>query len=474
MTEAWLHTTRPSETVYSPRSRTALVLTGTGTAGAYHAGVLRALGEAGVRVDLVAGHGIGVLGAYLAAIDGAGRLWAPDGFWRAPDVPAFYRWRRALRWLTWTAGAALAVILVPVAVLAVGLGVFGLAFLAGLAGLPVGQRAADVYTGLVRDLFQPGRLPAWVAEAAVLLLALVLILVVVSALRRMPRGRHRERGRFWWRLVGAPLSAREITASVRRAIWRLIAGGADVPEPDAVDLSRRYAELLADNLGQPGFRELIAVVHDVDTRQDLVGAALTDAYRQPFFGRRQGAGAWPARAGETLDLTGMDRDHAMDVLSAALSVPVASETWSLSFAPESFWRGETHRVCDRPGSIARLLEEVLAAGVEQVIVATASAAIDDPHSLEGLRIDGRGKLGAVLAGVDLAAARDAMRARAGSFRSVHWIRPDHNPVGPFDFVGTFDDRSDRRHLLGELMDRGYEDAYRQFIEPVVGEGAPAG
>ena len=24
------------------------------------------------------------------------------------------------------------------------------------------------------------------------------------------------------------------------------------------------------------------------------------------------------------------------------------------------------------------------------------------------------------------------------------------------------------HTLGELVDRGYEDAYRQFIEPVVG------
>ena len=38
-----------SEPAYSPRLRTALVLTGTGTSGAYHAGVLKALGEAGVQ-----------------------------------------------------------------------------------------------------------------------------------------------------------------------------------------------------------------------------------------------------------------------------------------------------------------------------------------------------------------------------------------------------------------------------------------
>jgi hypothetical protein len=46
---------------YSTRLRTALVLTGSGTAGAYHAGVLRALHEAGIRVDLVAGRGVVLL-----------------------------------------------------------------------------------------------------------------------------------------------------------------------------------------------------------------------------------------------------------------------------------------------------------------------------------------------------------------------------------------------------------------------------
>jgi len=48
---------------YSPSRRTALVLCGTGAHGAYHAGVLRALQEAGVRIDLVAGHGVGAAGA---------------------------------------------------------------------------------------------------------------------------------------------------------------------------------------------------------------------------------------------------------------------------------------------------------------------------------------------------------------------------------------------------------------------------
>ena len=40
-----------SDSSYSPRLRTAVLLCGTGTAGAYQAGVLRALTEAGVKID---------------------------------------------------------------------------------------------------------------------------------------------------------------------------------------------------------------------------------------------------------------------------------------------------------------------------------------------------------------------------------------------------------------------------------------
>ena len=104
---------------YSPKYRTALVLTGTGTAGAYHAGVLRALAEAGVRIDLVAGHGAGAIGACFTAIEGGPALWSQDGCWRQKPVAGFYAWRPALRALGWASAAALALVLVPLA----GLGV---------------------------------------------------------------------------------------------------------------------------------------------------------------------------------------------------------------------------------------------------------------------------------------------------------------------------------------------------------------
>ena len=78
---------------YSPQLRTAVVFTGAGTAGAYHAGVLRALNEAGVKIDLVAGRGMGALAAVFAAIDGGQKLWGEHAFWDADAVRHLYDWR---------------------------------------------------------------------------------------------------------------------------------------------------------------------------------------------------------------------------------------------------------------------------------------------------------------------------------------------------------------------------------------------
>jgi hypothetical protein len=158
----------------------------------------------------------------------------------------------------------------------------------------------------------------------------------------------------------------------------------------------------------------------------------------------------------------------MDVLAASLCLPVLTEPRPVTFSAESYWRGETHRWCDRPGGVARLLEEVQAAGAEQVIVVSAATADRDPHTLTDLRLDGRGRIGAWLASEGAASVRDALKAVAPGFRRVSTICPDYNPLGPLDMIGTYDERSDRVQLLAEAIDQGYADAYRQFIEPVVG------
>jgi len=162
----------------------------------------------------------------------------------------------------------------------------------------------------------------------------------------------------------------------------------------------------------------------------------------------------------------------MDALAAALAVPVATDPHLMTFPPDGPWRGETHRAWDRPAALGRLLDEVALAGAEQVIVLSAAPAPARPHELSSGRVDLRGRAGEYLTASEAADLRDSVeQARAAQrFRAVYVVRPAHNPLGPFDFGGVYDERSDRDWLLAELVDRGYQDAYRQFIEPVVAAG----
>ena len=455
--------------LYSTRLRTALVLAGSGTAGAYHAGVLRALHEAGVRIDLVAGRGMGAISAMFAAIDGGARLWEPSGIWKSGAATRLYEWRRGLRIAVVALLAAGAVLLFPLLLLAV-------AVLVGLAGFVLTLVGATDLAGAVTGGFA-ARLGSWFSPGGLPLVVprLVLLGLVVSAIavaarlagqvtRRGPR-RRTTRG-LLWRLVGHPLTSTQTVELFAAQLWSLIRGAAPLQRPRNLELGSKYVELLADNLGQPGFRELLVVVHDLDARQDLVAAFLRDQHRPRFFGRLLGAGT--ARAGEALDLGGVAREHAIDVMSAALTLPVATEPHLVTFASEGPWRGETHRLCDRPGALTRVFEELASAGAEQVIVLAATPRVARPHELSAGRGDVRGHAGEQLAAFETAGLRDVLEQFAGRFAGLYVIRPEHNPVGPFDFSGVYDERSDRRYTIPELVDRGYEDAYRQFIDPVVG------
>ena len=459
---------------YSPHLRTALVFTGAGTAGAYHAGVLRAFQEAGVKVDLVAGHGIGAVTAVFAAADGGQRLWEPGGLWRqARPVGRFYTWRPSLRRLGLAVATALALVLAPVGLLIAGLIVYPVSFLLGLAGLSHGQRLVDAYTAYSGRAFEPSFLPAVLPQVLVFVLAgLALVTSIgLAGLLARRRSRRTDRTPLWWRLIRSPLGTDVARRHVERMLWRLVGGAVGGRRPTDADFCRGYSELLLDNIGQPGFRELLLVVHDLDARFDLVFGLLAERSRRDFFRRRPAPGS-ERRAAESIDLAGVGREHLLDALRAALVLPVATEPYQLRFAPESYWRGETHRVADRPGAVVRLLEEVEAAGADQVVVVASSPERIDPHGLDAIRGDLRQRLGEYLAGLEAAAIRDAER-RTWPFKGLFVIRPSHNPIGPLDLSGRFDPRSDRFQPLEELIDRGYEDAYRQFVDPVVaasGEG----
>src|SRR5262249_4918623 len=154
----------------------------------------------------------------------------------------------------------------------------------------------------------------------------------------------------------------------------------------------RYTELLVENIGQPGFRELLITAHDLDARRDLVFALVAEPRRRDLVRRATSAEAENRRAG-VIDLAGAGRGHVADAIAAAASGPRLTEPHAMTFAPESYWRGETHRVCDRPGSLARLLDELADLGVEQAILVVAAGEIEGPHALANARLDGRGRVG---------------------------------------------------------------------------------
>jgi hypothetical protein len=451
---------------YSPERRTALVLTGTGADGAYHAGVLRALQEAGIKIDLVCGRGIGVVSAVLASVDGASRLWDAKGLWRPAGRAELYRWRWPVRILLRLVTILAAVLISPLLFLALAIGFYPLGLLLGMAGLEGGVSLTTAYAALLARAFAPDALPTWLPRiiAAIVLVALATLLVgTVTAWYRAPL-RRRSRGAMPWALLGAPLDNSGAAHHFTHSLWDLLKGGANLKPPAADDLSRRFAERLLDNLGQPGYSELLLAVHDVDARRDLVFGLVREPFRRALF---PPAGSGAARRAEAFDLAGVARDHLMEVVHGALSVPGLTEPALIRFAPDAFWRGEVHRLMDRPGIIGRLLEEAAAAGAEQLILVSSAPEPPGPHGLGRPRLDPFGRWSEQAASMEAAALRDAVMHVQHRLRAVYHIRPAHNPVGAFDLHGAYDERSDRHQSIAELMARGYEDAHRAFIEPVV-------
>jgi hypothetical protein len=79
-------------------------------------------------------------------------------------------------------------------------------------------------------------------------------------------------------------------------------------------------------------------------RRDLVRRPLTEAAED--------------RRAEVFDLAGVSRDHLADAVAGALTVPLATDLHDVQFPADGYWRGETHRLCDRAVTLERLLQEL--------------------------------------------------------------------------------------------------------------------
>lgn len=457
--------TRASHDLYSPERPTAVVLSGTGADGAYHAGVLKALHDAGVKVDLVAGRGVGALSTVLWAVDGAATLWAPGGVWTRPAITRGYRFRWSYRAVGLALLISACVLVSPLLVLVAAAAVWPLALVAGFLGLDAGATLITRYTAAVAWAYAPSQFPTWVPRLVMLVMAVLAVALAARAAWGALATPRRHRGSPLWRLLGAPVDSTTVVEAATAALWDLLRGGAKLARPGAHDLSQRYTELLTAGLGQPGHRDVLLTVHDLDARRDLVfGLVGGEAGRRQFPGPAGPAG----RRAEAFDLGATGKGSLVDALAGALTLPAVSEPHALRFPTDGYWRGETHRVTDRPGALTRLLEEAAAAGIEQVIVVTAAPEPAAPHDLHPPRLDGRSRVGEWLAAEETVAVREAVRFAHAHFHAVFAIRPTHNPVGPLDLGGADDARSDRRCSLDDMVARGSDDAQRLFIEPALG------
>lgn len=453
--------------LYSPERRTALVLTGTGADGAYHAGVLRALHEVGVKIDLVAGRGIGAVSAILSSVDGASRLWDARGLWRVPAVTSLYPWRRPIRLFAGLLLAVALILLAPALVLALALVVYPIGLVLGMLGLDAGARLVAGYAEMLASLFAPTALPTWLPRLVTMAAGFTVMALATHAWLtwwRRPYNR-RQRGNRAWMMLGAPLDQMRAVSHFARGVWDLLRGGHGPWPPIPDEFSKRFSELLSENVGQPGFKELLLVVHDLDARRDLVFGLLRPPYQGALF---PSAAVTGVRRAEAFDLSSPAKVDLLHVLQGALSPAGLTEPSLVRFAHDGYWRGEVHRLADRASSLGRLLEEVAAAGAEQVIVVSATPNPPQPHELAPARTDGPGRLSEHLSLSEASALDDALRHLEHRFRGVYVIRPAHNPVHALDFRGAYDVHSDRWQTLTELMAQGHEDASRTFIERVLG------
>ena len=163
----------------------------------------------------------------------------------------------------------------------------------------------------------------YLAAQAVPVFALALLAVIVMTVL-FARDRRRIPEAF-----ESLLDARPGLHRLRRGLWEIARGAAlSGGPPSAAELGRRYAALLSENLGEPGFRELVLRTADLDR-----GEALTFALLGPNGDPHEGSSmARETGLDDAIDLRASGQSELLfDAVATGLLCPMAMPLRRVSF-----------------------------------------------------------------------------------------------------------------------------------------------
>jgi hypothetical protein len=446
---------------------------------------LRALDESGVKLDLVVGSGAGTIAASFAAVAGGAKLYGDRGFWDGVGWGGLYRLRLAARTALGLVAASFAVFLLPpFLALVAGVVVLPLLFIADVLRPGVFGQVINEMAGAPALIRGP-----YLAALAAPVFALCLI-ATVAAVRLLLKDRRR-----FAELFESLLDVERGRERLLRALWEISRGPtlSDKPPPEP-DLGRRYVALATENLGQPGFRELILRAADVEAGAALDFVLLHEAHHTSFAAARaRGPRSRLEGLPGAVDLRSPGHDTLFfDAAMSGLLPPFVTPMRRVAFPKGGLHGGEVHRLADATLASGTGIACALHAGAEQVILVTpVSEDPDPPARRRGPRAHADGAIALLerqAVETDVSAAErinrmvqtlghDTPTGRAWQdpasgrlFRefSLYVVRPSRRGLLPLEWDGALDPTSEVLETPADLMERGYKDAYRLFVEPVVG------
>ncbi|MEO5763142.1 MAG: patatin-like phospholipase family protein [Vicinamibacteria bacterium] len=456
--------------------RTAVVFAGSGASGAYHAGVLKALDEAGVRIDVMVGSGVGVLAAAFGAAASGPALYGEKGFWREVTSRRIFRLRAGFRFLRSLGLVAMSAFVVP-ALLALLLGLLLPAFLAVDFARP-GFMAATSQT-LVE--LAPGlRLFFVFALAAPTFVAFLFVLLRGGTIIKTSKRRYSE-------TLESAFDLSDVEADLSRRLWEVARGPALNQRPPATsEVGRQYSALIAENAGQPGFRGLVLRAANLDARGPLVLKLVGDGRND---GSRMSGGD------ELLDLKEPAAAPLLyDVVATAFAASPFLAPRRVRLPKQGAFGGEVHRIAEASAVPGAGLSEAIALGASQIVFVTATAHDAGPmaerrgfKALAGaflalqertvidndLRQTERiNRMVETVGHQDSTGERewqDPLTGRRFRTVTIHVVRPRRALLRPLDLDGALDPTNEVETTLMDWLEEGHRDAHRCYLDSALGE-----